>query len=188
MTENAKTLLFGATAIVLAAVAFLVTRPSASNATATTNVGELLYPDFKDPLSAGSLEVFSYDPDTATPSNFKVAQVNNQWVIPSHENYPTDAEKQLAGAAASVMDLEVLEVKSDASTDHELYGVLDPDPSKNEIKSGSKGVGIKVALDTKANKEIMRLIIGKEDPSQPGVRFVRRAGYDPVYLTKIDTA
>jgi len=188
MTENAKTLLFGATAIVLAAVAFVVTRPSAPSGAGAAGVGQLLYPDFKDPLSAGSLEIFTYDPDTATPSNFKVALVNNQWVIPSHENYPTDAEKQLAGAAASVIDLEILEVKSDAATDHELYGVLDPEPSKNEIKSGSQGVGVKVALDSKSGKEIMRLIIGKEDPGQAGVRFVRRAGQDPVYLTKIDTA
>ncbi len=187
MTENAKTTLFGVTAIVLAAVAFLVTRPAALPDGAIAGAGELLYPNFTDPLSAASLEIYSYDRETATPHDFKVALVNNHWVIPSHENYPTDAEKQLAGAAASVMDLTILQIKSDSSTDHELYGVLDPDPLKNEIKSGSEGVGIKVALDDKSSKEIMRLIIGKEDPSQPGVRFVRRAGQDRVYLTKIDT-
>lgn len=188
MTENAKTLLFGVTAIVVAAVAILVTRPAALPAGANAGAGEMLYPDFTNPLGAASLEIFSYDRETATPNSFKVSLVNGRWAIPSHENYPTDAEKQLAGAAASVMDLKILQIKTDSSADHELYGVLDPDPSKGEIKSGSEGVGIKVALDAKTSQEIMRLIIGKEDPSQPGVRFVRRAGQDRVYMTKLDTS
>lgn len=188
MTENAKTGLFGLAAIVVAVASFVVTRPTQLSTGAPEEVGKVLYPDFKDPLSAGSLEIYSYDRVTATPLDFKVALVNGRWVIPSHESYPSDAETQLPIAAASVMDLKILEVKSVTAKDFEQYGVLDPDPTKNEIKSGSEGVGIKVALDDKTGKEIMRLIIGKEDPTQPGVRFVRPAGRELVYATKIDTS
>jgi len=187
MTENAKTLLFGGAALVAALVAVYVTRPVVSPVDAREEVGAMLYPDFKDPLSAGSLEILSYDKETATPKDFKVALVNNSWVIPSHENYPTDAEQQLPAAAGSLLDLKILEVKTHEKSEHEQYGVLDPDPEAKEIKSGSDGVGVKVVLDDKSGKEIMRLIIGKEDPSQAGVRFVRRAGKDTVHATKVDT-
>jgi hypothetical protein len=188
MTENFKTTLFSLTAILVALTAYLVTRPVTAPGTQQQNAGALLYPEFKDPLAVGALEIFSFDRESATPKDFKVALVNGNWVIPSHENYPTDAEKQLPEAAGSLLDLKILEVKTADAAEHEQYGVLDPDPTKNEIKSTSEGVGTKVVLDDKSGRNVMRLIIGKEDPTQPGVRFVRRAGQAEVYATKIDTS
>ena len=63
---------------------------------------------------------------------FKVAQVNDAWSIPSHENYPADAEDQLGEAAAGMIGLKVVDMASDDPDTHPLYGVVDP-----ESKSGS---------------------------------------------------
>ncbi len=60
------------------------------------------------PLAPTSLEVVEYDEDTGTVHPFKVQQVDGKWSIPSHSNYPTDAERQLGEAAASVFELQKL--------------------------------------------------------------------------------
>ena len=92
--------------------------------------GQKLFPDFSDPLSAASLEVFRYDEDTSTIRPFKVAKVNGVWSIPSHSNYPADAREHMAEAATALLDIKILNVASTSPGDQELYGVVAPDPKK----------------------------------------------------------
>ena len=134
---------FVAVAVAVALLAW-VSRPSLPVDEPEDMVGQELFAEFTDPLSATSLEILEFDEETASVRPFKVAQVADRWSIPSHENYPADAEDQLADVAAGLMGLAVLDTASDNPGDHELYGVVDPDPEK--LGAGATGVGTRADL------------------------------------------
>lgn len=181
MNDNTKTLAFVAVAAVVLLVAW-ATRPSLPVAQRGDMEGQQLFQDFTDPLAAASLEIVQYDESTATARPFKVAQVKGRWSIPSHENYPTDAKEQLASAASSLMDLKVIRVQSDNRSDHAEYGVVEPGSD-----AGTTGVGTRVTVRDKDDKDLLNLIVGKEVPDRPGLRYVRRTGQDPVYVVSLST-
>ena len=106
---------------------------------AETAVGKPLFPELSDPATAASLEILSFDEDTATLSPFKVVKSGGVWVLPSQQNYPADAKDQLAVAATELIDRPILEMVSTSPGDHETYGVIEPDADK--IKPGMTGVG-----------------------------------------------
>jgi hypothetical protein len=184
MNENTKTISFAIAAVAALLIAW-ISRPSLPRAESEDPRGQELFADFTDPLAAKSLEIIKYDEDTASVEPFKVAQVEGLWAIPSHENYPADAEDQVADAAASLMNLLVLEMPSDSPGDHEMYGVVDPDPK--QLSAGATGVGMRVTMTDAEGDELLAVIIGKEVPDQPELRYVRRVGQDPVYVVKLNT-
>ncbi|HIQ22427.1 MAG TPA: DUF4340 domain-containing protein [Planctomycetes bacterium] len=184
MNENVKTLTFVGVAIAISLVAWL-SQPSLPEVSIDQMQGKTLFPEFDDPLKAASLEILEFDEETATVRPFKVAQIDEQWSIPSHENYPADAEEQLAEVATGLMGLKVLEVASDSPGDHELFGVLDPDPKKRKV--GDTGVGRRVTIRDKKDNVLLDLIVGKEVPEREGLRYVRVAGKDPVYTVALNT-
>jgi hypothetical protein len=113
-------------------------------------------------------------------------------VLPSHQNYPADAKDHLAAAATELVDLKTLDVVSESPGDHEIYGVIEPDREK--IQPGMTGVGQLIEIRDASGSKLARLVVGKED-KQPGaaaggrkLRFVRKAGQDPVYRVEIDTS
>ncbi|MFM1997616.1 MAG: hypothetical protein RLZZ111_2003 [Planctomycetota bacterium] len=153
----------------------------------------VLFPELSDAAKAASLEIVSYDDELSTLHPFKVMQAGGVWVLPAHQNYPADAKEQLAAAATSLVDLKMLDVVSKSAADHETYGVIEPDPEK--IKPGMTGVGQLVEIRDASGNKLARLVIGKEDKRLPGgessgrsLRFVRKAGQDPVYRVEIDTS
>ena len=95
MNETKKTITFVAVAVVIALVAW-ISRPSLRDESAGDVVGKVLFDDFDDPLKAASLEVVQFNEETGEARTFKVAQVDDEWSIPSHQNYPADAKEQLA--------------------------------------------------------------------------------------------
>jgi len=153
----------------------------------------ILFPELTDVQKAASLEVVKYDEELATLQPFKVVQAGGVWVLPSHQNYPADAKDHLAAAATELVDLESLDVVSSSAADHETYGVIEPDPEK--IKPGMVGVGELIEIRDAGGNKLARLVVGKED-KRPGtsaaggkkLRFVRKAGQDPVYRVEIDTS
>ena len=155
---------------------------------------KVLFPELADASKAASLEIVSFDDETATLKPFKVVRSGGVWVLPSHENYPADAKDQLAAAATELIDRPVLDVVSDSPGDHETFGVIEPDPEK--IKVGMTGVGQLVEIRDASGNKLARLIVGKEDKRPAGVsaaggrslRFVRRAGQDRVYRVELDTS
>lgn len=155
---------------------------------------KVLFPELADASKAASLEIVSFDDETATLKPFKVVRAGGVWVLPSHENYPADAREQLAAAATELIDRPVLDVVSDSPGDHETYGVIEPDPEK--VKVGMTGVGQLVEIRDASGNKLARLIVGKEDkrPASSAaaggrsLRFVRRAGQDRVYRVDLDTA
>lgn len=154
----------------------------------------VLFPELSDAAKAASLEIVKYDEELATLAPFKVVQTGGVWVLPSHQNYPADAKDHLAAAATELVDLKLLDVVSTSPADHETFGVIEPDPEK--IKPGMTGIGELVEVRDAAGAKIARLVIGKEDkrPATGGgaggkaLRFVRKAGQDPVYRIEIDTS
>ena len=154
---------------------------------------KVLFPDLADASKAASLEIVSFNDETATLKPFKVVRSEGVWVLPSHENYPADAKDQLAAAATELIDRPVLDVVSDSPGDHETYGVIEPDPEK--VKVGMTGVGQLVEIRDASGNKLARLIVGKEDKRPAGagaasgrtLRFVRRAGQDRVYRVELDT-
>jgi hypothetical protein len=152
----------------------------------------LLFPEFSDAGKAASLEILTYDDELATLQPFKVVKTGGVWVLPSQQNYPADAKDQLAVAATELIDRPILEVVSTSPGDHETYGVIEPDADK--IKPGMTGVGQLVEIRDAAGTKLARLIIGKEDKRPAGaeggrsLRFVRKAGQDPVYRVELDTS
>jgi hypothetical protein len=153
----------------------------------------VLFPELSDAAKAASLEIVSFDDELATLRPFKVAQSGGVWVLPAHENYPADAKDQLAAAATELVDLRFVDVASTSPGDHETYGVIEPDAEK--IKVGMTGVGQLVEIRDASGNRLARLVIGKQakrtGPQAEGgrtLRYVRKAGQDPVYLVELDTA
>lgn len=153
----------------------------------------VLFPELADSSKAASLEIVTYDDELSTLHPFKVQQSGGVWVLPDHQNYPADAKDQLAAAATALVDLKMLDVVSRSPGDHETYGVIEPDPEK--IKPGMTGVGQLVEIRDASGTKLARLVVGKEDkrlvggdPSGRSLRFVRKAGQDPVYRVEIDTS
>jgi len=153
----------------------------------------VLFPELTDVQKAASLEILQYDEELATLYPFRVVKSGGVWVLPSHQNYPADAKDHLAAAATELVDLKALDVVSESPGDHEVYGVIEPDREK--IKPGMIGIGQLIEIRDASGSKLARLVVGKED-KQPGLpaaggrklRFVRKAGQDPVYRVEIDTS
>ena len=161
-----------------------------SHYTPTTNIktelrGQLLCPNLTDALAATSLEIFEYDPNAVRIKNFKVAQINNRWCIPSHENYPADAKEHLAQAATALIGLKILDVASESPTQDELvmYGVVEP--TNDVIKTVTRGVGKRVIFRDSSDKVLADVIIGNKVPDREELRYVRVKGAEPVYVVKL---
>lgn len=186
MNESVKTLLFVAIAVVVCAAAWLTGPRDIEQPTAADLIGSDLVKQF-DPLAAASIEIVEFDEANAAVKPFRVERkkVKDQvrWVIPSHQDYPTDAQNQLSDAAAAVMGLPVLDLVSESAASHAEYGVLDPDPKVR--KAGDRGVGKRVVLRDEKGGELAALIIGKAVPDKPELRYVRRVGDDRVCVVKL---
>jgi hypothetical protein len=181
MNDYLKTLIY-----VIVGAAFLslawVARPAAPGRTVVEDIGEPFFADFNDPLEAASLEIISFDEDTGTPHAFKVARHAGVWSIPSHENYPADAENRFAGAATALLDLAKGTNVSDTPADHEHFGVVDPAGAG----PGAVGVGTRVTIDGTDGRRLADLIIGEALKDSQTHRYVRVPGQDRVYLAGVD--
>lgn len=185
MKEFKKTLLFVILAVAAAGASWYVNRPIQTADSVENGLGTQLFPDFKNPNDATSLEIVKYNSQTSEKSSFQVKQVNNRWSIPTHDNYPTDAQTQLVEAASDVMGLEILNQVSTDSGDQETYGVVDPD--EKDLPPGSRGVGTKVVLRNAHGDVLLGLIIGDNVKNTKDQRYVRRVGQNPIFTTKIYT-
>ena len=112
MNESIRTLIFVAVGSVVALGAY-ITKPrvDAGRIGEVPQEGKPLFPEFNDPSIAKSLEIKQFDEATAKPTDFIVAkQADGIWTIPSHGNYPADAESQLKAVAETFADLKIVGV------------------------------------------------------------------------------
>ncbi len=185
MNDNQKTVAFIIVGFVALLLGFAPWRGTSVTPTAEDGEGRKLFQDFDNALAANSLEIIEFDEDTSTIKPFKVAQVNGIWSIPSHQNYPADAKEHLAAAATALIDVEKLGVAGTTPGEHEVFGVIEPD--LNKLSKGATGVGERIVMKDSKDNPLADLIIGKEVKDQPGVRYVRLTGKDPVYRAKLGT-
>jgi len=180
MTEGQKTLAFCGTALLLMVVAIL-TAPRVPRQDEADLRGQLLFPRF-DWKEVAQLDIVEFDEKTGQTSPFRIVKQTKDgktvYVIPSHENYPTDNQDQLADVVVPLSSLKVLDVVSTDMRDHAEFGVIDPE----ERKPGDKGVGTRIVVKDKDNKDLAALVIGKRVADQGNQRYVRRVGEDPVYV------
>ena len=148
-------------------------------------VGKDLFTKFTSADAATDLTITNYDTNFDKPVNFQVSRdkKTDQWVIPSEDGYPADAEEQMQKAVTALIDLEVVDVASEVAKDHELYGVLEPTA---DVAAGSKGVGMLVEVADGRKNKLAHLIIGKQDANNNELRFVRVQGEDVTYVVKLD--
>ncbi|HRI09360.1 MAG TPA: hypothetical protein PKW35_16175, partial [Nannocystaceae bacterium] len=103
--------------------AAIAMRPVVAEPKPYEDTGDALFPEFKDPELATSLEVVSWDDKQARLVSFKVEQKAGRWVIPSHNDYPADGTERMGKAAASFIDVRRDVVRSDRAEDHAAFGV-----------------------------------------------------------------
>ncbi len=181
MSPVIKTIVYAAAAIGLALVA-LISAPGAKDLELFSDEGELFFPDFDDPLAATDLEVWEFIPDTAEASAFNVKSEKGYWTIPSHSNYPADAEDRMAKAAVMLIDLRKAAVKSDQIQDHANFGVVDP----TEQDLDPEGRGKRITFRDSSGSVLGDLIIGKQVEDRPGQFYVRLPGKKRTYAVERD--
>jgi len=189
MTETARTVTYIGVAIVLLVVAGFVNRKPAP-VTEDSLVGEPLLTSLKSPQDVAGLEIVTAG-DAGNTDEFRVVRGASGWTLPLHNNYPADAEKEVAAAAASLIDLKVLSVVSTQPSEHAEYGVVDPE----KASPGAEGVGKLVKVLDKSGNNLVRLVVGKQDKqagdamdSQQELRFVRVLPQDAVYRVAMPSA
>ena len=148
-------------------------------------VGQEFYEDFEDPTKASSLEVYAFDVESVQPVAFQVEKLDNgRWVIPSHHNYPTDAEDQLARTAASVIGIDRGAMVTRWESDHASYSVVNPKQDSLNVDD-IEGIGKRIILRNE-NKEVLAdYIIGKQVPDSFGEYYVRHPEEDEVYIATL---
>ena len=181
MSEAGKTCVFVAVGLVALGVAYL-SRPTAPPTAIEDLVGTKNLNMVEDPLATQDLEIIRWDSATGDPVTFQVARQDGVWKIPSHGDYPADADRQIGDATSAAANLKPLGIVSDKQADHSTYGVIDPESAK----PGESGVGTRVVMKDGKGETLVSTIIGKEVKDQPGQHYVRQVGKDVVYIVKVD--
>ena len=184
MSEMVKTLIYVGSAAVLALVA-LLWQPGQVEQSLDEKVGQDLFETFDTADNATNLTITRYDTNFDKPIKFQVnrSKATDQWVIPSEDNYPADAEEQMQKAATALINLEVLGIASETPKDHKLYGVVEP---ADDLAAGSIGVGMLVEVANAKKDKLAELIIGKTVADEEAKRFVRVRTEDVTYVVKLD--
>ncbi len=181
MNENKRTLAYAGVAVVLAVLAVIVA-PKRITSDAFLDQGELFYPRFTDPNEALTLEVIEYDKETGSAAPFKVTFKDGLWRIPSHYDYPADAEEHLAQAAAGLIGLEKDDYRGNSASALESFGLIDP----TDQTAGLAGRGTRVTIKGQGDIVLADFIIGNEVEGKSGFRFVRVPSSNRVYATRVD--
>lgn len=191
MNEITKTSIFIAVAIVLFFIAVLI-QPRAPKMVPEKMVGRTLLESFTDPLDIKSLQIVKYDKQAGEAVDFRIAEIDGKWSIPSNQNYPADAADQMSNVVADFYDKKVLSVAySDQSSNaemrevHAMYGVVDPQ-SPNIFNP--EDVGTKVTVTGDSQRILANLIVGKEVTDAPGQCYVRIPDQNSVYTIETSTA
>lgn len=153
-------------------------------------VGEEFFPEFVDPTLARELKVLAVDAARIEKVEFEVKQQENGlWVIPTHYNYPVDAEERLARTASAIVGLTRGAMVTRWATDHSRYGVIDPETAE----ASDEGIGNRITLVDDKGQPVVDLIVGKsveaEASAQPpsgSEYYVRRPDEDEVYIADLN--
>lgn len=184
-SDNIKTLILTIVAAALAATAFF-TYPWITQIEPNAERGKPLFEsDLMIPTNVGLLEIVRYDSAADRLQRFEVQKNSRgQWTIPSSDNYPADAQRQMTAVITSLENLVIEDVIADAESLFADYEVLEPNAST--LTPGQTGVGVLVAVKDSAGESIGSLIVGRADEDQPQLRYVRRPGQPLIYVVEFD--
>jgi hypothetical protein len=185
MSEAGKTLTFVAAGALALTGAYFIDTKAAVVDLKKQLVGQYLNENI-DVSAPRRLRIVKFDRQTASTREFEVAEVDGVWSIPSKEDYPADATRQMAEAATALMDRKILRVAAETDQEHADLGVVDPLAAK--LDSKATGVGTRVIMTDSDDKELVDMIIGKPVKDAPGQRYVRRSNQDVVYIVELDPA
>jgi uncharacterized protein DUF4340 len=181
MNDARITAAFGGVALLLLLVTWATT-PRVSVSSIFADRGQVLFPAFRDPNSAASLEIIEFDARIATVRPFKVQNRNGRWTIPSQHDYPVDAKDRLAKTAAAIIGLRKDDVASDSAADHERCGVLDP---LEAALPAINGRGTRLIVRGAQAQMLADVIIGTPVEGRPAFRYVRQPGQRRVYVSNV---
>ena len=182
MSEWLRTAIFCLAALAVSTAAVLVD-PGRRTPGIFDDQGEPFFPGFDDPQAPKTIEVIDYDAATATASPLKVEFKDNRWGIPSHHDYPADAENRLADTAAALMALKRDIVVSDRIEDHGRYGVVDP---LDDRTASLTGRGKRVTLKDENDQVLADFVIGKPTEGKSGFRYMRVPAQRRIYSVKTE--
>lgn len=181
MTEASKTITFLITGIVALAAAFMVTS-APSEFDPAEEVGKMLNEFSAD--KPKSLRIVKPAPNGLELETFEVAEKNGTWIIPSKQDYPADATRQMAAAATALINREILRVQAETAEDHAALGVLNP--SDADLDGDVEDVGTRVTMADVNENTLLDMIIGREVKDFPGQHYVRNVNQDVVYVVDLD--
>jgi len=181
VNEGRKTAAAIGVALVTTLLAW-VTVPRSSTPGAFEDRGTAFFPGFNDPTMAQSLEVIDFDEETATAHPFKVQVQNGLWSIPSHYNYPADAEQQLSQISAAIIALKKDVVAADNVSEQERTRTLDP---LDETLPAIRGRGTRVIIKGSNDRLLADIIIGKALEGRPAFRYVRLSDQRRIYVAVV---
>ncbi len=180
MTEMAKTLTFVAVAALSLIAAFML-QPRTEEFDVQSKIGEKL--NQFDVDDAKRLRIVTFDQETASTREFEVAEESGLWVIPSKQNYPADAVRQMGAAATCLINREVLRIAAENAAQHPELGLVDPTSSNLDIKA--EGVGIRVIMTDIDGAPLADMIIGKKVPDTQDQYYVRSTDQDVAYVVNL---
>jgi hypothetical protein len=181
VNESRRTAVTIGVALVLMLLAW-VTVPKSSTPNAFEDRGNTFFPGFTDPTMAQSLEVVDFDEETATAHPFKVQVQNGLWSIPSHYNYPADAEEQLSQISAAIIALKKDVVAAENVSEQERTGTLDP---LDETLPAVHGRGTRVIIKGDNDRLLADIIIGNPLEERPAFRYVRLSDQRRIYVAEV---
>lgn len=186
MSEGTKTASFCVAAVAALAIAAVAAWPRRVSEPQASLVGQPLFEEFTDPLSAASLEIITFNEEEGRPAKFEVGKQGDSelWTIKSHGGYPADALDQMRDAATALVGLKILDVQTRNAEDHDDLGVVEPNLEK--LRSGDVGIGRLVTFRDASNNRLASIVVGDTVKDDPEKRYVRIPGQDPVYVVKLD--
>lgn len=198
MSDSTKTISFVAVAGVLALTAFVVDWSTRTGQLPELeSVGQPFFKDFVEPAKAATLEITAKD-QVGELKSFVIRKSEGQWVIPSHYNYPAEATERLAATATGLIGLKREALAGRFSSQHERFGVLDPNDSENgnvaaagqriTMRDGDDNVLIDLIIGNKAERSTTSEGFGPviEDTDYENQFYVRRADENQTFKANID--
>ena len=158
MNEFAKTGAMAGVAVVLTLLAVMM-KPGEARLSLFDDQGEAFFPGFTDGAAIAELELTAFRPESSSVYAFIVKRdEKGVWTIPSHGNYPADANDQMGKAAAMLIGLKKDSIVGDAKGRHAEYDLIDPFAEGVE----TKGRGKRLKLKDSAGNVLADLISGRE--------------------------